>query len=199
MNKKKCIRCENEISTKMRVCPFCNMPNKMPATKKIAKCPKCQVELISKTYNKIQLETCHQCNGIWLDTLDFETLTSPKDVYSDSSTNPIFIKEPLEEKSPYCECIRCNNMMSRVNFKSISGILIDICCDHGVWLDDKELDRLRNFIASGGYYKEHEMKINKNADKIGKLTSNLSNVEFMQRALHRWDLRRILNSGGITK
>ncbi|MGD9202305.1 MAG: zf-TFIIB domain-containing protein [Chitinispirillia bacterium] len=194
--KKKCVRCEKEFSDKMKICPFCNMPNKIQPIKKIAYCPKCKIELVPKFFRKEELDICPKCNGLWLDTLEFETLTSPKDIYNDDSVDSVFIQEPTEVKcpDPYHECVRCNNIMNRVNFKRISGILIDICCDHGVWLDDTELIRLRSFIAAGGYFKEQDMKIYNNSKKIEKLSSDLNNVEFMQRALHRWSLRRILYS-----
>jgi hypothetical protein len=40
--------------------------------------------------------------------------------------------------------------MSRVNFAGNSGIILDVCRAHGVWLDHEELDQVRQFIQRGG-------------------------------------------------
>jgi Zn-finger nucleic acid-binding protein len=50
-------------------------------------------------------------------------------------------------------------MMSRRNFKSISGVLIDSCLHCGVWLDKGELQSIRNFVASGGLDKAQDKKL----------------------------------------
>jgi Zn-finger nucleic acid-binding protein len=86
--------------------------------------------------------------------------------------------------------------MNRINFKSISGVLIDVCSDHGVWLDKGELTHLRTFIASGGLDKAQDREISASKHSIERLATRLDNVEFMQNALHRWSLKRIILSGG---
>lgn len=196
MYTKQCVRCKKEMNDKVRICPFCNMPNKIPVTKTEALCPKCKVRLESKPYKKLELYFCPSCQGMWLDTLEFEYITSQKDVYSDDSVEPIYIREPVDGRGPLYACVRCDNFMNRINFKKISGILIDVCCDHGVWLDEGELTRLRQFIASGGLDKAQDREIAQNKDGIEQLAIRVDNVEFMQKALHRWNLKRIIMSGG---
>ncbi|MBI4744290.1 MAG: zf-TFIIB domain-containing protein, partial [Actinobacteria bacterium] len=142
--------CNKEFNATMRVCPFCNMPNTIPPTKSKALCPKCKVELQPKKFRECELNVCPSCSGMWLDTLEFEQLTSEKDVYNDPSGEIQFIRVQPENDQKFYECVRCDNIMNRINFKRISGILIDICGEHGVWLDNRELTCLRNFIASGG-------------------------------------------------
>jgi len=41
-------------------------------------------------------------------------------------------------------------MMNRKNFAVISGVIIDLCKDHGIWFDYGELEIIMNFIARGG-------------------------------------------------
>jgi len=172
------------------------MPNKIPPTKSKAFCPKCKVELQTKIYKKLELDVCPSCQGMWLDTLEFEYITSPKDVYTDPSLEPIFIPTPLEEReNSYYECVRCNNLMNRINFKR-SGVLIDICCDHGVWLDKGELTRIRRFIASGGLDKTQDKEILNNKMELERLASKVDNIEFLQKVLHRWNLKWIILGGG---
>jgi Zn-finger nucleic acid-binding protein len=39
--------------------------------------------------------------------------------------------------------------MARRNFKDRSGVIVDVCTAHGVWLDRGELDALLRFASSG--------------------------------------------------
>jgi Zn-finger nucleic acid-binding protein len=43
--------------------------------------------------------------------------------------------------------------MARRNFKDRSGVIVDVCAAHGVWLDRGELDALLRFASSGALAK----------------------------------------------
>jgi Zn-finger nucleic acid-binding protein len=40
--------------------------------------------------------------------------------------------------------------MNRQNFAHSSGIVLDVCAKHGVWLDRGELERVLGFVSGGG-------------------------------------------------
>jgi hypothetical protein len=40
--------------------------------------------------------------------------------------------------------------MLRRNFRKSSGVILDVCSEHGTWLDDDELEQITGFILSGG-------------------------------------------------
>jgi Zn-finger nucleic acid-binding protein len=40
--------------------------------------------------------------------------------------------------------------MHRRNYGRRSGVLIDLCGEHGVWFDMKELDRIIHWVKAGG-------------------------------------------------
>ena len=40
--------------------------------------------------------------------------------------------------------------MNRANFARCSGVIIDLCKQHGVWFDRNELSRIVEFIRAGG-------------------------------------------------
>jgi Zn-finger nucleic acid-binding protein len=117
-------------------------------------------------------------------------------VYTDPNLEPVFVPQAPDGRGRLYECVRCGNIMNRVNFKGISGIIIDICGDHGVWLDNKELERIRSFIASGGLDKAQDKLIQKNLGGIKVLASKVDSIKFMQNTLHRWSLKRILLRSG---
>jgi Zn-finger nucleic acid-binding protein len=40
--------------------------------------------------------------------------------------------------------------MNRINFAHASGVILDICKQHGLWLDRGELQAVLAFVGSGG-------------------------------------------------
>ena len=50
----------------------------------------------------------------------------------------------------YIKCPQCTQLMSRKSYARGSGIVIDICKKHGIWLDRDELQRIVEFIRAGG-------------------------------------------------
>jgi Zn-finger nucleic acid-binding protein len=40
--------------------------------------------------------------------------------------------------------------MTRVNFGSHSGIILDVCREHGTWFDGGELDAALDYAREGG-------------------------------------------------
>lgn len=43
-----------------------------------------------------------------------------------------------------------NNMMNRLNYGQSSGVIVDRCRDHGVYLDASELRRIQAWVRAGG-------------------------------------------------
>jgi Zn-finger nucleic acid-binding protein len=50
----------------------------------------------------------------------------------------------------YLPCPLCHNPMNRVNFGRVSGVIVDVCRDHGTWFDGGELTRVVAFVGHGG-------------------------------------------------
>ena len=50
----------------------------------------------------------------------------------------------------YRQCPDCGNIMNRVNFARVSGVVLDSCKLHGIWFDADELRQVIEFIAGGG-------------------------------------------------
>src|SRR5688500_14858016 len=49
--------------------------------------------------------------------------------------------------------------MHRVNFASQSGVIIDMCKDHGVWFEREELRKIIEFIRAGGMTEARENQL----------------------------------------
>jgi Zn-finger nucleic acid-binding protein len=56
---------------------------------------------------------------------------------------------PARQDVQYRHCPECEAYMARRNYRKKSGIIIDTCAEHGVWLDADELEEIAGFILSG--------------------------------------------------
>ena len=51
----------------------------------------------------------------------------------------------------YRKCPDCTNIMNRQNYGRRSGVIIDLCPEHGLWFDHAELDAILEWIRAGGH------------------------------------------------
>lgn len=190
-----CEHCGATFNRSIKYCPFCGGERISEPTNEVPRCPRCTCKLEPHKYRRMELDLCPQCSGLWLDTDEFTRLTSERDVYADDSIPYRFIKRPAQGENGYLPCARCGTLMPRKNFRRISGVLIDVCRDHGVWLDAGELEQIRCFIANGGLERSQDKEILENRMELKSLAERVGDVESMQKILHRWDIRRWLIAG----
>lgn len=184
-----CSRCGKEFNTGMRDCPFCGQPRSAEVTRERPVCPRCALPLEPKPFRGQPVDVCPGCEGVWLDTDEFEILTSERDVFTDDTLPRHFERKALQGDLAYLECVRCGRIMNRRNFRTISGIVIDVCPDHGVWLDRDELTDLRTFIATGGLEKAIRREALRDRMDLQSLATRVDNLEFLQKLLHFRDLK----------
>ncbi|MBT4485351.1 MAG: hypothetical protein HOC71_16920 [Candidatus Latescibacteria bacterium] len=185
-----CIHCGKSFSAQMRQCPFCGSEHIKESIKENPVCPRCGIILEHYDYRGNDIDLCPECSGLWLDNREFKKLTSERDVFKDDSLPYEYIKKPLPHEDTYLKCPMCETLMVRRNFRKISGILIDVCRDHGIWLDAGELEQIRCFIANGGLAEHHDKEIFMNREAIESLDTRLNDAEFMQKLLHHWNFKR---------
>ena len=123
-----------------------------------AKCPRCTVTLRKLTIDKIVLKECERCDGIWSDAETFEKICLDRD--ERSATLAFFGERPQipASKIPvrYVACPECKQLMNRNNFARVSGVIVDLCKEHGVWFDAGELPTIVEFIEGGGLARARE-------------------------------------------
>ena len=116
-------------------------------------CPRCESDLRARTVDKIDLVECGSCAGLWLSHETFKQLCERTDegkLVTRSMPTAKVHKLQVDEKVMYLKCPICSSLMNRKNFSSSSGVIIDLCREHGVWLDHSELEKIMRFIESGG-------------------------------------------------
>jgi Zn-finger nucleic acid-binding protein len=142
-----------------------------------------------------EYDICTHCGGIWLDKVEFQKATRPSDVYRKEEIKDEFVRGPVREPLEYIPCVRCGKLMNRKNFRRISGVIIDECGRHGVWLDAGEIEKIRHFIADGGLDKSQDREIEQTRVELKDLATKVDQTAFVQKILHFWNFKRWLFGG----
>lgn len=192
----KCHHCGKKMNVKSAMCPHCGGERFSPAKEDLTpRCPHCRISLDHYEYRKRDLDMCSQCGGVWLDRGEFRYLTRESDVYESQPAPERYVRGPMKLQVQYITCVRCGKFMNRKNFARISGVIIDECKVHGVWLDGGELERIRNFIADGGLERAQDRRIEINREALRELAGKVNSVKFTQRMIHFWNPKRWLFTG----
>ncbi|KYF79365.1 hypothetical protein BE11_42875 [Sorangium cellulosum] len=96
------------------------------------------------------LRDCGRCGGQLVDHALLRDLLERRESYGRSAPRPPRRPEHVDVRVRYVRCPACRQPMNRKNFAGKSGIIVDICREHGTWFDRGELPQLLSFVASGG-------------------------------------------------
>ncbi len=150
-----------------------------PETERI--CPRCDKPMQTvdiKVGEKFLIERCLECMGLFFDPGELDALIdkSVSNVYYIDYTQLQVLK--LSKRSQdypvtYIKCPVCRKLMNRSNYGTQSGVIVDTCKQHGVWLDGGELRQLMEWTKAGGKLhaqeKEKEMlKIKEQDEAINR-------------------------------
>jgi len=187
---KKCQSCGKDINVKYLICPFCGGHIREDEKRLSPECPRCKVSLKVYIKDNDEYDICPKCGGLWLDRGEFHLLTREYDVYKKEDDKGEYLREPLRDAGGYIPCVRCGKLMNRKNFGEISGVIIDECGNHGVWLDVGELEKIRHFIVDGGLERAQDMEIEKVRTELKDLETKVDQTALTQKIIHFWNLKR---------
>jgi Zn-finger nucleic acid-binding protein len=98
----------------------------------------------------------------------------------------------------YIPCPLCHTSMNRVNFGKVSGVIVDVCRNHGTWFDGGELTRVVAFAASGGLAKtraREQQEEQERARQRADAQLRLSSLQGRSRAEERLEEWRVFLDG----
>jgi len=136
-------------------CQRCGAAAAVPevAEAKDRKCPRCQTDMARVTIGSTGVNECERCFGLWLDVASFEKICADREqqsaVLGFAAHDPAHAASDTN-KVKYVPCPVCSQLMNRMNFARCSGVIVDICKQHGTWFDRDELSRIVEFIHGGG-------------------------------------------------
>jgi Zn-finger nucleic acid-binding protein len=111
-----------------------------------------------RSIGSIGVNECGECNGLWVPGDRFDRLVQ-RAVEARRSADPTKLAafapritggNPVSNRVVYRKCPVCEAFMHRRNWRRSSGVIVDICADHGTWLDADELEQIAGFVLSGG-------------------------------------------------
>lgn len=161
-----CPECLTRVSDKARFCHSCGQAltaSSVAGEESNLPCPACESKphlrsrrLGTEDFSVLE---CQGCAGMWIESRIFEELTRKVEAKQlvDSTllapTTPVGGTISTREKWSYRHCPSCNGMMQRRNYARRSGVIIDVCREHGIWFDNDELQRILAWIRAGGMQK----------------------------------------------
>lgn len=190
----KCSHCGKDINPTVAFCPFCGGQSLGEVIEGAASCPRCGSPLTQEGRDAMTLDLCPTCGGLWLDKGEFHTMTAESTVYRDVKLTEQYQRPRIEVNDRYLMCVRCGKLMTRKNFGKVSGVIIDECGRHGVWLDGGELEKIRHFIADGGLERAQDKEIERNRQEIMDLATIAKETAFTVKLLHFFNFKRWLFS-----
>jgi Zn-finger nucleic acid-binding protein len=168
-----CPKCLARVSDRAKFCHHCGtklMPEPIAADATELACPACGPphHLADRRIGQISVLECGRCAGFWLAGETFKQLTERASseaidvdqLLGSAGVHPAQPAEAGEEPARwrYRKCPSCGRMMHRRNYGHQSGVIVDVCKDHGVWFDADELPRILNWIRSGQKAKAEEQR-----------------------------------------
>lgn len=180
-----CSNCSAPLPPNSIICDYCKTRNDTDlkgvhhyTTHQIESartCPRCTISLRTidlKINGRFLIERCDQCLGLFFDPAELEalleaTVTNVFDI-NRSKLNDINSHMSATQASiTYLKCPVCSKLMNRVNFGTKSGVIVNRCRDHGVWLDGGDLRHLFEWMKAGGQLldREREEQLRREAER----------------------------------
>jgi Zn-finger nucleic acid-binding protein len=115
-------------------------------------CPDCKHQLKAFSDSNGTLHACEGCGGQLVSHGLLRALLESREILGSVAGSVVAAPRvnPLAQPVRYRPCPACQQMMNRKNFGSTSGIVIDICSNHGSFFDAGELPRVLEFVRRGG-------------------------------------------------
>lgn len=181
-----CPSCYCRLPNDARFCVECGLrinPQKLEDVNSALLCPRCTVPLQGRLLERIEIHECGGCAGLWVTVAEFESICSNKEGMGMAMRGLTAMRHKTkfelnsDQVVKYIPCPQCKNLMNRRNFGGISGVIIDTCSKCGVWLDNQELNRIVQFIQTGGLDRAHEREASDRAHAEAMRTRHLSTMD----------------------
>lgn len=174
---RKCSTCSAPLTANSQICRYCGVRNDIDLQGKHDYhlvgnqserwCPECRIPLQSISLplsRPLIIERCERCFGLFFDPGEIETLleeASSTVTRIDTSLLDTINQERYRADTDfkYLKCPVCDVMMNRIAFGHKSGVVVDRCKSHGIWLDGGEISHLLEWKHAGGQLWDAQKRI----------------------------------------
>lgn len=162
-------------------------------------CPRCKRPLESVLIESTRVRECTRCGGFWTNVATFESICADKE--RQAAVLSFIHAQNLDERAAsaisYVPCPDCKHLMNRSNFARSSGVIIDLCKQHGVWFDADELPRIIEFIDKGGLARAREKEKMAIEDERSRLRDEQRKLAMMELRSGRRGLDSGVDTSGV--
>ncbi len=156
-----CPKCLARVSNRAKFCHHCGvrlMPENMAGSVTELPCPACGEGhfLTSRKLGEVPVMECTRCVGLWLghetvSSLVEQAAKEALDIDQTFASLHAAARNTAGQQGPlYRKCPECGRLMNRRNYARRSGVIVDICRDHGIWFDAEELPNVLRWVHGGG-------------------------------------------------
>lgn len=187
----RCSACSAPLLANTNQCHYCQVRNDVDlhakydysVTSKNPKriCPDCNIPLNTINFlsinsdknGKFEIERCDKCYGLFFDPGEIEELLekSVSGVFQINQKQMRSINRDRYQKESnirYRKCPVCRSYMQRSNYAHRSGVVVDRCYQHGIWLNNGEITHLMEWKKAGGQMLHESLKNKQKAAKKAK-------------------------------
>ena len=116
-------------------------------------CPRCEQSLQEKKYERVTIDKCGKCQGVWLDDGEIAAIIEiEEEKFSPETVREVIahafagVPPAVAAEAPQARCPKCAKVMRLLNYAYNSGVVIDRCIDsHGIWLDSGEVEKIQAY------------------------------------------------------
>lgn len=146
-----CFFCGNRgrVGTTCGTC-FVAMPDPRAPDPPVGReCPRCRHVLRVVPMDRgAAIHACGSCGGIFVAARAWCTFLERPDLVAAIEHRLPKRGPPPSALVPLVTCASCGAQMERGRFAASSGVVVDVCPRHGVWLDQGELSRVADYARS---------------------------------------------------
>jgi Zn-finger nucleic acid-binding protein len=170
---KACPRCMSRVFAGHKHCPECGSELDVATVADAAlerPCPRCQTTMRPRLVSDIVIDECNSCLGLFLDQVAIKRVIMDR---AQSRADALLGAVPKHEFTAtrpadkmYVKCPVCTQIMNRKLFAAGSGVVVDVCRDHGTYFDAGELPVIIEFVMQGGLEEAHKKDLERMRDQI---------------------------------
>lgn len=120
------------------------------------RCPTCVVPFRAFSGGTGTLGECTACGGQFVEHALLADLLERRELFRVVPRALPARENPALAAVRYLPCPVCGKRMNRNNFGGTSGVVVDVCAQHGIWFDPGELPRILEFVQAGGLERARE-------------------------------------------
>ena len=114
------------------------------------RCPVCKVPMIIVEHERIELDYCTKCLGVWFDSGELDLLVESTGIdVADFNMQKILASPEKEIKEAARKCSLCRKKMKKVAIGSSPEVIVDACVmGEGLWFDGGEVGQIIKQLIS---------------------------------------------------